>query len=416
VTRFACCGLLVAITLGGCTRERTAIVSSAPPPATSTAAAPSPKPVVYTLGAVQPIRFPFAGETVTPYVSSDGADGFLVSWVDRKTSTFNFATLRGGKWFQSHTIAGGKLLVNKADFPSIAAGEKGVFFAHWIERNGHGSRIRIARSDDEGATWSAPVTPHPDVESEFGFASLAPIADGAVQAVWLDGRNLEGGEEGRGEMALHSAIVTKDGKLTNDAVVDSRVCDCCQTGITRGAAGPLVVYRDRSSEELRDISLVQHSGSGWSAPANVHADAWKILGCPVNGPRIASDGERVAVAWFTGAGDRPRVQLALSQDGGATFAAPVVIAEGRAVGHVDAALLGDGSALVTWIEESPAGAQINMRRVNGAGAADPVLRVADGPSASSIGYPRLAVSRDNVALAWNGESSVSMAAIQLSKR
>jgi hypothetical protein len=414
VKRVASCGLLVAMALAGCAREQASVTM--PGTTSSAVPAPTPKPFAYVVGKPELIRFPFAGESVTPYVAADGSDGYLVSWIERKTSNFNVAALRGGKWFQSRTIASGKLLVNKADFPSIVAGARGLLFAHWIERNGHGSRIRIARSDDDGASWSAPVTPHPDVESEFGFASLLPVANGAVQAVWLDGRTLEGGEEGRGDMALHSAIVTKDGKLTNDSVVDARVCDCCQTGIALAAGGPLVAYRDRSAEELRDISLVQHSSGAWSAPSTIHADGWKILGCPVNGPRIAADAHRVAVAWFTAANDRPRVQLALSADGGATFAQPVAIDEGHPVGHVDVALLADGSALVSWLEESEGAAQLNVRRVSAAGLADAAVRVATGSSASSIGYPRMAVSRDNAVLAWNGESSVELAAIPFSKR
>lgn len=400
------------LALAGCAREHGAQTM----PADATRSLASPKPFAYALGKPQPIRFPFAGETVTPYITADGEGDFLVSWVERHTSTFNFAALRGGKWFQSRTIATGNLLVNKADFPSIAAGPHSLVFAQWIERNGHGSRIRLARSDDGGASWSAPVTPHPAVESEFGFAALLPIADGAVQAVWLDGRALEGGEEGRGEMSLHSAVLTKDNKLTNDATVDPRVCDCCQTGLALAAGAPLTVYRDRSADELRDISVAVRSAQSWSAPANLHADAWKLLGCPVNGPRVAADGRRVAVVWFTAAQDRPRVQLALSNDGGATFAAPVEIDEGHPIGHVDVALLGDGSAVAAWLEESGSSAHLAVRRINAAAVADPPLLVATGASASAFGYPRMAVSRDNVALVWNGESSVEVAAIPLTQR
>ena len=415
--RVAGCGLLVgmtmAIALAGCAREQVAQTM----PSTTAARRLAPiKPFAYALGKPQPIRFPFAGETVTPYVAADGEGGFLVSWVERHTATFNFAALRGGKWFQSRTIASGNLLVNKADFPSIAAGEHGLLFAQWIERNGHGSRIRLARSDDGGASWSTPVTPHPAIESEFGFASLLPIGGGAVQAVWLDGRSLEGGEEGRGEMSLQSAVLTKDNTLTDDAAVDPRVCDCCQTGVALAAGGPLVVYRDRSADEIRDISVAQRSARSWSAPATLHADAWKLLGCPVNGPRVAADGRRVAVAWFTAAQDRPRVQLALSNDGGVTFAAPVEIDEGHPIGHVDVALLADGSAVATWVEESGSTARIDARRISAAAVADPPLIVATGPSASALGYPRMAVSRDNVALVWNGESSVEVAAIPLTNR
>jgi hypothetical protein len=372
----------------------------------------------YTLESAQTIRFPFAGETVTPFLIADRDGGFIVSWIERRTSSLNFAALRDGKWFQPRTIARGNLLVNKADFPSIAAGPGGLLFAQWVERYGHGSRIRLARSDDSGATWSAPLTPHPNVESEFGFASLLPLPDGALQTVWLDGRTLEGGEEGRGEMALRSATLTKEGTLSAETLIDPRVCDCCQTGLALAAGGALAVYRDRSADELRDISVAAQTPRGWSPPATIHADAWKLFGCPVNGPRIAADGaRRVAVAWFTAAKERPRVQLALSTDGGATFGAPIAIDEGHPAGHVDVALLADGSSLVTWIEEaSPSIAHIDARRVTPLGVAEPIVRVGSAPSPSAIGFPRMAVSKDNVAVVWNGDSSVEVAALQLTKR
>jgi len=404
--------MLVAIALSGCPREtdRVAMPRRAP------AVRPVLKRVSYSIASAQPIAFPFGGETVTPYVAADGSGGFLVSWIERKTSSLNFAALRGGRWFQSRTIARGNLLVNKADFPSIAAGPSDLILAQWVERNGHGSSVRIARSDDGGATWSPPVTPHPAIESEFGFASILAMPDGTARAVWLDGRTLEGGEEGHGEMALRSATIAKDGKLSAEAVVDPRVCDCCQTGIALASGGPLVTYRNRSRDEIRDVSVVAQTANGWLPPTTLHADGWKLLGCPVNGPRIAADGPRVAVVWFTAVKDRPRVQLALSTDGGATFASPVPIDEGHPAGHVDVGLLSDGSALVTWVEGLGATAYIDVRRVSAARVADPVVRLGSGDSSSAIGYPRLAVSHDNAVVAWNGGSSVEVAAIQLSKR
>ena len=48
--------------------------------------------------------------------------------------------------------------------------------------------------------------------------------------------------------------------------------------------GPVAVYRDRSPEEIRDISVVRLVDGVWTEPAPVHADNWMIEGCPVNGP------------------------------------------------------------------------------------------------------------------------------------
>ena len=68
----------------------------------------------------------------------------------------------------------------------------------------------------------------------------------------------------------------------------------------------------------------------WQASRAVADDGWVIEGCPVNGPAIAADGADVAVAWFTGADDRARVQVAWSGDAGAEFASPVLIDGERA--------------------------------------------------------------------------------------
>ena len=74
--------------------------------------------------------------------------------------------------------------------------------------------------------------------------------------------------------------------------------------------------------------------SGWLA----------ATACPVNGA-VAAAGERVAVAWFTGADKTPRVKLAFSNDAGETFGQPVAVDDGNPTGRVDVLLLvADGRA------------------------------------------------------------------------
>ena len=182
-----------------------------------------------------PIPFPFGHATSTPYVAADGNGGFAVSWVDRSAKTFNLAHYDGTKWSKPAVIARGDLLDNKADYPSIAVSGRALF-AQWRERVGGDSRrIRLARSPDGGTTWSAPVTPHPAMAREFGFVSMLPLADGTARIVWLDGRHSP--HEGEGETELRAATMTSAGTLTDEALVDGRVCDCCQTAMAMTRAG-----------------------------------------------------------------------------------------------------------------------------------------------------------------------------------
>jgi hypothetical protein len=362
----------------------------------------APRPVSMPVAAVP---FPFGHATATPYVVSDDHGGFAISWVDRKAKTFNLAHYDGTRWSNAVVIAHGDMLDNKADYPSIAmSGPNG--FAQWRERAGEGRLIRLARTSDGGATWTAPITPHPAMAREFGFVSMLPLPDGTARVAWLDGRETQ--------TALRAATLTHAGTLTAEAVVDARVCDCCQTAMAGTSRGPVLVYRDRSDREIRDIVIAQPVAK--AQVTAVHADGWHLTGCPVNGPRITARGSRVAVAWFTAAGGKPAVNVAFSTDGGATFAAPIRIDEGRAAGRVDLALLDDQSAIVTWVETAGKTAHILTRRVAGTGAFGHAQVIGSGVSPASIGFPRIAVSRETVLATWNGDDGVQLVVINSQKR
>lgn len=347
-------------------------------------------PVAMSIAAVP---FPFGHSTVTPYVVADG-NGFDVSWVDGKT--FNFAHFDGAKWSKANLIARGDMLQNRADYPSIAVSGRNVF-AQWREKAGKGRRIVLARSNDGGATWSKPMTPHPVLDREFGFVSMMPLAGGTARIAWLDGREKQ--------TALRAATMTMSGTLSAEAIVDARVCDCCQTSMTMTPRGPIVAYRDRSPDEIRDIAFAAPVAN--AQPAMVHDDQWHLTGCPVNGPRIVANGARAAVAWYTAANGTPAVLVAFSRDGRATFGTPIRVDAGHPAGRADVVLLADGSAVVTWIEVS---STIVTRRVMESGALGRIEIV--GTSRASIGFPRIALSNDNVLAAWNGDDGVQLAIIK----
>jgi len=345
------------------------------------------------------------------------ADGrVILSWVERvgeKQHRLHFASRDAAGWSEAHTVAEGEnWFVNWADFPSVIALTDGSLAAHWLVKSGKGTYaydVNIARSKDNGQTWGRPLVPHTDgTQTEHGFVSLLPLADGRVGAVWVDGRATKDVKEGHGEdegplpvsMALHYAAIDADGKLSNEAVLDDRICECCQTSAALTSEGPIVAYRDRSDKEVRDIYFVRRQGEGWSRPQPVHADNWEINGCPVNGPSVAADGRRVALAWFTGEGDSPRVQIAFSGDAGATFGIPTRVDDGEALGRVDVVMLEDGSALVSWMAGGTEGGANKVRRVAPDGTLGPVAIVARTDVSRSSGFPRMARLGDTVHFAW----------------
>jgi hypothetical protein len=180
------------------------------------------------------------------------------------------------------------------------------------------------------------------------------------------------------------------------------------------ADGPIVVYRDRSPDEIRDIYVTRKVGGAWTAGAPVHSDSWKIAACPVNGPSVAAAGRRVAVAWFTAANDSPRVKLAFSDDGGAKFDGPIRVDGGNPAGRVDVAMLPDGSAFVTWIERTGGDtAAVQSRRVPRDGKIGAAATIGSSSAARASGFPQIAVTGSDVFFAWTVPGQTS--AIRVAK-
>ena len=363
------------------------------------------------------IAAPSAAGSAEPNLAVGPAGRVYLSWLEPTADSghaLRFATLEDTAWTSPRTVASGRgWFVNWADFPSLAVGSDTELTAHWLFKRGRSWEdydVHVGRSFDGGASWSAPIVPHRDGrEAEHGFVSLLPDGGGSVHAVWLDGRKYAAADSARRsgdssltpEMTLRYALIGPDGRLSDEAELDDRICDCCQTSAVLVDGAPVVVYRDRSPEEIRDIYVVRMRQRGsWSAPRPVAEDGWHIPACPVNGPAIAAEGRHVAVAWFTAANRRKRVYAAFSEDGGATFGRRIQVDDGRPVGRVDVVAAGDGSALVSWLEETAQAAEVRVRRVAGDSTVGPAATIARSSAARPAGFPRMVRSGDRVVFAW----------------
>lgn len=333
-----------------------------------------------------------------PRLAADSR-GLLLSWLEPLPEgghRFVVSRFAEDVWSAPVEIARGEdFFANWADMPGVGVAGDGALVAHWLVKTGpetYAYSIALARSTDGGATWTELGWLHDDgTPTEHGFVSWAPDGD-AVRAVWLDGRAMAEG----GPMSLRTARV---GAAVGPAtVLDERVCECCTTDVAVTARGPLAVYRDRSLEEVRDIGLARADGT--APPTLLHADGWEIAGCPVNGPAIDADGERVAVAWFTAAGEVPSVRLALSADAGESFSAPLRVDLGDPLGRVDVRLDPAGGAVVVWLETVGEEASVALRRFSATGAAGAAVSVGRTAPSRASGFPKLAPLAGSWAVAW----------------
>ena len=363
---------------------------------------------------IRPTQSPAGVDSREPEMNATADGRIMMSWVEKIGPTryaLRVAMRDANGWSETRTVSeGDNWFINWADFPSVIALRDGSLAAHWLVKSGSSTYaydVNIARSSDGGKTWSTPVVPHTDkTQTEHGFVSLLPLPDGRAGAVWLDGRNMKDMKEddehapSPESMTLRYAAMDADGKLSDEAQLDERVCECCQTAATLTSEGVIAVYRDRSNTEVRDIHTVRNLKGTWTSPSAIHADNWKINGCPVNGPSIAADNRRVAVAWFTQADDQARVKLAFSEDAGATFGQLVTVDDGQAVGRVDVLLLPDGSALVCWLSGTVEAGEIKVRRIATDGALGPIASIAKTDISRSSGFPRMARLGNTVHFAW----------------
>lgn len=347
------------------------------------------------------------------------ADGrVLASWQapDGDATVLRLAELEGRGWGTPKIVARGEdLFVNWADFPSVVPLGDDRMIAHWLvsPSGGFGHYdIYTATSADGGDTWSAPELLNADgTETEHGFVELFPW-DGGVAAIWLDGRRLadwtfekELAAEVPLGVSLRYARMAADGTVLERAEVDELVCDCCQPDVAVAATGPVLTYRDRTDEEIRDIVVRRFDGERFGDEQVLGPDRWEIDGCPVNGPAVAAHGRDVVVAWFTAAAvegtPRPRVRLARSRDGGTTFGAPVDVDGAGAFGQVDVVLLDDATAVVSWWRDAVAGGiELVARRVASDGALGPVGIVARSDVAQPIDVPQMVRAGDALVFAW----------------
>lgn len=396
---------IVIIAIVGVSACKSRSESPTPAPSETTSIVREPVPAPATIDP------PSAPGALAPNLHAAG-DGVLATWLEplgEGKHRLRFSKWSGGAWSTPGTIVeNARLVASWADVPSVARGGDQALVAHWAEASGdspYAYDAVVARSTDDGATWKVLGTLHEDrAPAEHGFVSLVPDAKG-VRAIWLDGR--DAGSDG-GATALRTALVGDS--IQGEAVVDSMVCDCCGTSAVATASGALVVYRDRTEGEIRDIGSARLVDGAWKQ-AGVRADGWQIAGCPVNGPAVATNGRMVAVAWYTYANSSHRVQVAFSEDTGASFAEPIDVDLPRGArapaGRVAIVLENETTAVVSWLASNREDAAILARRVGRDGRLGDELRIGGTTAGRDAGFPRLARHDDGMVAIWTepGEPS-----------
>lgn len=340
----------------------------------------------------QPISVPSGKPAFGPRLAKSDDNQLVLSWMHTvdEAPTLRFSTLYEESWSPAMTAASDSaMFINWADLPAVTPISDGRLLAHWLSYTAdaqYAYQILTVLSEDGGASWSAPVSPHSDgTPTEHGFVSVYTHA-AQTDLLWLDGRN------------------TPDGGMTlrggdDETSIDDLVCDCCQTDVAIAKSGPIAIYRNRTEEEVRDIYVARQLDGEWQPGVAIFNDGWVISGCPVNGPSIAADQNIVVAAWFTAAGGEPVVKVAISKDSGQSFSDPIEVSGAGTVGHVSVAIITRESFAVSWMESSGNGEYaIQLRAITVDGQSGPARTV--GRTSIARNFPQMELTGDNLILAW----------------
>jgi hypothetical protein len=316
--------------------------------------------------------------------------------------------------------------------PRVALGADAIHVVWPSKRDGH-SVIRYARSIDGGRSFSPAVSiAGAALTGARGWEAATVTYDGAVHAVWLDGRNADA----RGAASNHASHGSQKsppashkhtggsgnmpdrsprqdvfyasfgaGEAPREALLASNVCFCCKTAIVASGDNVYAAWRHIYPGNLRDIAFARSADRGrtFGAPVRLSDDGWRIEGCPDDGPALAADAHGgIHVVWPTlVAGETPRKGIFYASLAGETVTPRLRVDSGDSdPAHPQLAADDHGTAAVAWDERANNTRRIVLRAVSGGHAGTPQFFEGAG-----VSYPAVAAVQGHWILVWSNQKA-----------
>lgn len=179
---------------------------------------------------------------------------------------------------------------------------------------GRSSNLVYCISKDGAATWTAPQSVDSDPKQGIvrGFFDAVVMANDEIAVSYLkDVANSTKHEER--DLRL---VVSKNGVMQPEKLIDPVVCDCCPINMFVDGTGALnVIYRD-NNDNIRDMAKMVSTDNAetFSKSQILYNDGWKIMGCPHSGAVSSVYGKNALISWFSGADTEKGIRL-VTQEG-----------------------------------------------------------------------------------------------------
>ncbi len=262
----------------------------------------------------------------SPRFTTDAQHNPILTWTEKTGDSVRFYLARstdGGRTFatKQRIPAPSNLSTHAEGMPKIAVAGNGTLLAlfevpHPTPDSRFAGDLLYTRSTDGGQTWSQPKPVHRDVRSgkSHSFSDLTLLPNGEIGIVWLDEKLPS--KEGR---PVKFVQTLPGGGFSAEVIVDSNACQCCRTNVFVDRKNQIhLTWRDLlpnltpGQPASRDISHAVSADGGWtfSQPAVWMADHWQVNACPHAGPSVATTGDGLVAAWFSGKEGNAGLRLA----------------------------------------------------------------------------------------------------------
>ena len=262
-----------------------------------------------------------AGRVALTWVSRDASDGDVFVSVSHDSGSHWTPPLR-------LNLTPGRVSSYTESRPVAAFGPRGQLVVAWAARRDTGEfadDIVARASEDGGLHFGPPLYVNDDASDPtstyHGFVTVAALEDGAFMAAWIDGRTTAAeGEPGEPDAGEIWSALSRDGGRSwqpNARIADS-VCACCRIELRSRGRDVALAYRGMRGN-LRDprIALSSDGGASFALDTLVSRDAWELDGCPSHGPSLALGPGGGLITWFTaGTGRTEGVYVADWRDDG----------------------------------------------------------------------------------------------------
>ena len=292
---------------------------------------------------------------------AQGMVSFCVAFSKDNGKTFSEKkTIYSGTGIGNSRMMRAKVLSKKdGSFVAVFANRGEAAAASSGRGGGRSSNLVYCVSKDGAATWTAPQPVDSDPKQGIvrGFFDAVVMSNDEIAVTYLkDVANSTKHEER--DLRL---VVSKNGVMQPEKLIDPVVCDCCPINLFVDAQGALnVVYRDNNND-IRDMAKMVSTDNAetFSKSQILHNDGWKIMGCPHSGAVSSINEKGALISWFSGAESEKGIRLT-TQDGKKLL----VINDPSAKNQ---ALVGGAQASVLLWEQNKAEdglSQIAFRKIN----------------------------------------------------